>query len=97
MKIFQDLVFIPEGNSPDVNTSKAVLGFENGYGVSVLQGSGALSTLEKPYELAVIKYDENGGYKLIYPTLFNSDVIPFLTSEDVTSYMKIIQSLPELF
>lgn len=97
MKIFQDLVFIPEGNSPDMNISKAVLGFENGYGVSVLQGSGALSTPEKPYELAVIKYDENGGYKLIYPTLFNSDVIPFLTSEDVTSYMKIIQSLPELF
>ena len=95
MKIFQDLVFLPENNSPD--TSKAIIGFENGYGVSVLHGSGALSSPEKPYELAVIQFDNNGGYKLIYPTLFNGDVIPFLTSDDVTSYMMIIQALSELF
>lgn len=97
MKIFQDLVFVPENNSLVTETSKAIIGFENGYGVSVLHGSGALSSPEKPYELAVIQFNKDGSYKLIYPTLFNSDVIPFLTSDDVTSYMKIIQALPELF
>ena len=96
MKIFKDLVFTPEDGSSEVITFKAVLCFENGYGVSVLQGAGALSTPERPYELAVIRYDDNDSYQLIYPFLFNRDVIPCLTAEDVSSYMKIIQSLPEL-
>ena len=75
MKIFQDLVFVPESST----------------------GSGALATIEKPYELAVIKYQDDNDYQIIYPTLFNSDVIPCLTSDEVTQYMDIIQSLPELF
>ncbi len=97
MKIFDDLVFVPESSTTGSDTQKALIRFENGYGVSVLTGSGALATLEKPYELAVIQFDNDGSYKLIYPSLFNGDVIPFLTSEDVTSYMKIIQTLHELF
>ena len=97
MKIFQDLVFVPESSTTGSDTQKALIRFENGYGVSVLTGSGALATIEKPYELAVIKYLDNNGYQSIYPTLFNSDVIPCLTSDEVTQYMDIIQSLPELF
>ena len=99
MKIFQDLVFVPESSTTGSDTQKALIRFENGYGVSVLTGAGALATIEKPYELAVIKYqnDNDNDYQIIYPTLFNSDVIPCLTSEEVTQYMDIIQSLPELF
>lgn len=97
MKIFQDLVFVPESSTTGSDTQKALIRFENGYGVSVLTGSGALATIEKPYELAVIKYQSNDGYQIIYPTLFNSDVIPCLTSDEVTQYMNIIQSLPEIF
>ena len=97
MKIFQDLVFVPESSITGSDTQKALIRFENGYGVSVLTGPGALATIEKPYELAVIKYQSDNDYQIIYPTLFNSDVLPFLTQDDVTSYMRIIQSLPELF
>lgn len=97
MKIFQDLVFVPESRTAGSDTQKALMKFENGYGVSVLTGAGALASVEKPYELAVIKYLDNNDYQIIYPTLFNSDVLPFLTQDDVTSYMIIIQSLPELF
>ena len=97
MKIFQDLVFVPESSTTGSDTQKALIRFENGYGVSVLTGSGALATIEKPYELAVIKYQDDNDYQIIYPTLFNSDVVPCLTSDEVTQYMDIIQSLPELF
>lgn len=97
MKSFDDLVFMPEEGCSGDATFKAVAVFPNGYGVSILTGTGALATVEKPYELAVIKYQDDNGYQIIYPTLFNSDVIPCLTSEEVTQYMDIIQSLPELF
>jgi hypothetical protein len=97
MKIFEDLVFSQADSVTDDGTRKAVMMFDNGYGVSVLCGPGALSELDRPYELAVVIFQQNGGYKIIYPTLFNSDVISCLTSEEVTSYMKIIQALPELF
>ena len=97
MKIFQDLVFVPESSTTGSDTQKAVIRFENGYGVSVLTGPGALATIEKPFELAVIKYQSDNDYQIIYPTLFNGDVIPCLTCDEVTQYMNIIQSLPELF
>lgn len=96
LKTFDDLVFA-EVTKSSMPTFKACLRFENGYGVSVLTGSGALATIEKPYELAVIKYQNGNDYQIIYPTLFNSDVIPCLTCDEVTQYMNIIQSLPELF
>ena len=97
MKIFQDLVFVPENNTTGGGIQKALLRFDNGYGVSVLTGPGALATIEKPYELAVIKYLNNSDYRIIYPIIFNCDVITCLTSDEVTLYMKIIQSLPELY
>lgn len=96
LKTFDDLVFA-EVTKSSIATLKASLRFENGYGVSVLTGPGALATIEKPYELAVIKYQNGNDYQIIYPTLFNSDVIPCLTCDEVTQYMNIIQSLPELF
>lgn len=96
LKTFDDLVFA-EVTKSSIATLKASLRFENGYGVSVLTGPGALATIEKPYELAVIKYQDDNDYQIIYPTLFNSDVIPCLTCDEVTQYMNIIQSLPELF
>lgn len=97
MKNFHDLVFVQESRTAGSDTQKALIRFENGYGVSVLTGPGALATVEKPYELAVIKYQSDSDYQIIYPTLFNSDVLPCLTCDEVTAYMNIIQSLPELF
>ena len=97
MKIFEDLSFIQENCTRKDSNYKAIMRFDNGYGVSVLHGPDALSAPERPYELAVLKFNADGGYNLIFPTLFNEDVIPCLTSDEVTSYMKIIQALPELF
>jgi hypothetical protein len=97
MKSFEDLVFMPEEGCSGDATFKAVAVFPNGYGVSVVSGNGTLTSSDKPYELAVIEYQEDGSYRLIYPSIFDCDVIPFLTADDVTSYMRIIQSLPMLF
>lgn len=96
MKTFEDLVFKPEEGG-SCYTLRAVTEFPNGYGVSVVSGEGTLTSVEKPYELAVIEYSDDGTYKIIYPSVFDCDVVPFLTAEAVTAYMKIIQSLPELF
>ena len=94
MKIFEDLEFTLEDTVPLTRTCKAVLKFDNGYGVSVLSGDGALATPEKPYEVAVIKFRGNGCYEIVYPSIFNGDVIASLSADDVTHYMKIIQSFP---
>ena len=94
MKIFEDLVFHQEETVPCTRTLKAVMKFENGYGVSVLTGDGALATVNKPYEIAVIKYGKDGSCEIVYPGAFNGDVITFLTADDVTHYMEIIQNFP---
>ena len=96
LKTFDDLVFA-EVTKSSMATLKASLRFENGYGVSVLTGDGSLSTDDKPYELAVLQYAENGECKLIYPSVFNHDILSCLTSDEVSEYMRIIQVLPELF
>lgn len=93
-KGFDDLVF-KEVTSSSGLTLRAELKFDNGYGVSVLTGQGSLTTKEKPYELAVLQRDENGVYKIVYPSVFNYDVIACITSEEITCYMKIIQSFPK--
>ena len=97
MKVFDDLTFVPINSVNDDGTLRAVMKFDNGYGVSILCGPCALSEPDRPYELAVMLFQQNGCYKIVYPTLFNSDIISCLTSEEVTAYMKIIQALPELF
>lgn len=97
MKEFQDLVFRPENGDPFECTFKAISRFTNGYGVSVVSGKGTLTDSDKPYELAVVQFFDGDSYRLIYLSLFDFDVVPYLTADEVTSYMKIIQTLPELF
>ena len=69
MKSFEDLVFMPEEGCSGDATFKAVAVFPNGYGVSVVFGNGTLTSSEKPYELAVIECQEDGSYRLIYPSI----------------------------
>lgn len=95
MKTFEDLVFHQEETVPCTRTLKALIKFDNGYGVSVLTGDGALATANKPYEIAVIKYRIDGSCEIVYPTTFNGDVITSLTADDVTYYMEIIQNFPD--
>ena len=93
MKVFEDLVFFLEDTVPCTRTQKAVLKFGNGYGVSVLTGDGALATPEKPSEVAVIQFKDNGCYEIVYPSIFKGDILSSLSMDEVTHYMKLIQSL----
>jgi hypothetical protein len=96
-KTFNDLVFntydIPDELKPMFKSLGLLLNsgskifFDNGYGVSVINGE----SIEGEYELAIIT-SEDGG--IIYDTPITNDVITNLTKDDVTRYMREIQDLP---
>lgn len=69
MKTFEDLDFtLPCGSV--LITRRARLNFDNGYGVSVIQGEGAYTSNKEEYELAVLKDDG-----LCYDTNITDDVM----------------------
>ena len=83
MKEFKDLEFMKR----DVSIKKiARVSFDNGYGVSVIPYGN-----NGKYEIAVLKDGD-----LCYDTPITSDVIGDLSEEEVTSYMKEIQQLPNI-
>lgn len=65
------------------------LSFENGYGVSVVRKKGSYGYDEGLFELAVL--DENGWITSCTP--ITSDVVGWLSEENVTNIMKQIQDL----
>ena len=68
--------------------------FDNGYGASVISGGYAYSDLDHPYELAVIKFDdEDGGFDLVYDTPIGEDVIGYLDANEVNEILKQIKHL----
>lgn len=86
MKTFDDLVF-KQYSSID-SLMKAIIQFENGYGVSVLFGGLAYSNGIDTYELAVLK-----DGLLCYDTEITNDVIGYIEKEEVTNIMIRIQQL----
>lgn len=74
----------------DIKWIRAYLKFDNGYGVSVVQGPYSYGGQKGLYELAVLDKD---GF-ITYKTPITDDVIGFLKPEDVTKYMIEIQQLP---
>lgn len=85
MKEFKDLEFKDKEYK---DGKQAYLEFPNKYGVSVITGFGSYSNVDYPYELAILL----DGY-LCYDTPITSDVLGYLTSEDVTKIMKQVQEL----
>lgn len=67
---------------------KAIIEFENGYGVSVLFGIPAYSNGIDTYELAVLK---DGS--LCYDTEITNDVLGYIEKEEVTNIMIKVQQL----
>lgn len=65
--------------------------FSNGYGASVVQNCYSRGHEDGLYELAVLKDDG-----LCYDTPITSDVIGYLTADEVTEYLRKIEKLPEL-
>lgn len=85
MKEFIDLEFRDKGY---MGGKLASMEFPNGYGISVVSVYGSYSNAKSPYEIAVL----HGG-EICYDTEITSDVIGYLTPEEVTEYMKQIQAL----
>ena len=85
MKEFKDLEFKEhEGSWFDTH---AKVNFENGYGVSVINGESAYCDSDT-YELAVLYNDS-----LTYNTKITDNVIGYQTAEEVTELMKQVQEL----
>ena len=90
MNTFDDLVFDIMNN--DIKWIRARLKFDNGYGVSVVQGPHSYGGKVGLYELAVLDADGD----VCYDTPITDNVIGFLKPEDVSKHMIEIQELPNL-
>jgi hypothetical protein len=89
MKTFKDLVFKPHPLGSGV---QAVIDFENGYGISVVQTPYSYGGKIGLYEIAVIDKDRD----VIYNTPISEGVIGYLREEDVTEVMERIQLFESL-
>ena len=89
MKTFKDLKFELINDAPFMVGKKARMHFDNGYGVSVVSHTYSYGGRDGLYELAVLDSDDN----LIYSTGVTSDVLGYLSEEDVTHYMIEVQNL----
>ncbi|AUS02117.1 hypothetical protein NVP2095A_36 [Vibrio phage 2.095.A._10N.286.46.E10] len=85
MKTFEDLVMKPHliGNGVMSRIS-----FSNGYGVSVVMFNGSYGYEDGLFELAILKGDD-----ICYSTGITSDVIGYLSPNDVSDIMRRVQLL----
>ena len=100
----KDLKFRKHG-FPDMYDKHAMVLFPNGYGVSIITGKHAYSDEEHPYELAVIKTEDevpeiiNGVDECDkFETCLNydytyGDVKGYLTENEVNKWLREIENL----
>ena len=86
MKKFEDLTFETHPHFPYFE-SYARMNFENGFGISVINGYSAYCN-DNTYEVAVLSNNE-----ICYSTHITDDVIGYCTKAKVTKLMKQIQEL----
>lgn len=67
--------------------------FENGYGASVIKHFGSYGYNEDLFELAVLKKGNSGVFDLCYDTPITSDVLGYLTNEEVLELLEKIKNL----
>jgi hypothetical protein len=89
MKTFEDLEFEQLNDAPYMVGKKSRMHFDNGFGVSVVSHTHSYGGRDGLYEVAVL--DKDGV--LTYETPVTSDVIGYLSEEDVTDVMKQVQEL----
>ena len=89
MKTFKDLEFEQLNDAPYMVGKKSRIHFNNGFGVSVVSHTHSYGGRDGLYEVAVL--DKDG--LLTYETPVTSDVIGYLSEEDVTDVMKQVQNL----
>jgi hypothetical protein len=86
MKTFEDLKFRPHRM---VDGVQSIMMFDNGYGVSVIKTPHSYGGKSGLYELAVLDSNE----EITYNTPVTSDVLGYLSEEEVTIYMIDVQKL----
>ena len=77
----------------ETNIKQGKLFFENGYGISIIQGGFSYTSNENEYEIAILKGDEN-NWELNYETPIASDVIGYLDENQVNQYIEKVSKLP---
>lgn len=70
--------------------------FYNHYGASVVKHKGSYGHENDNWELAVIHFDNDHDWDLVYYTDITDDVIGNLTDEEVNKLLERIQNLDEL-
>jgi len=94
MKTFKDLEF----EKTDMGGIGAAMMFDNDYGISCVSGPYTKGGIVGKYEIAVIAFPPGEKYSVLcYDTPVTSDVEGYLTSDDVTEYMRKIQELPKRY
>ena len=89
---YKDLVFHQLESNSKGAVSQAIVRFENNLGLSVLCGPGTLTSADRPFEVAVISFAQDGSYAIIYPDFTHNDVLCFLTAEQVSEYMVMVSA-----
>ena len=95
LKGFDDLEFNNATTQNPFVAEQAIMFFPNGFGVSVISGLMTRGGKDGKYEMAILTGSPE-DYELCYDTPITSDVLGHLTPDDVTNYMKKVQSLPTL-
>ena len=71
-----------------VRSEHYTIKFDNGYALSIVAGSYLYSD-DGTYEVAVLKKDEYGGYRVNYePEFVDGDVLGYQTTEDIQECIK---------
>ena len=84
---FNDLKF---KDLSSLNGIQAIVKFENNYGASVARHMGTYGGKQGLYELAVIKFNENDEWGIVYDTGITPDVLGYLNEDNVTTHLKQI-------
>ena len=94
---FEDLVFKETGLFQIINEKhyQAKVFFSNGYGASVIYGYGSYGNDEAPYELAIIKGNDE-DFAIVYDTPITDNVVTYQTAEQITELLEKIEALPEV-
>lgn len=90
MKTFEDLKF--EDHLHFAGGKAAKLFFDNGYGISVINGYGSYTSDLSEWEIAVL-HGNDKDWSISYNTDITDDVIGNLSKEEVTKIMAKIQNL----
>jgi hypothetical protein len=90
--MFDQLVFAKHSNK-FFGGFQATMEFDNGYGVSVINGGGAYTNGDDEFELAV--YGSNGG-NLFYDTPITDGVLGHLSADEVSEVMVRVAALPSI-